>query len=176
MSQTENAADSSPQALAPRLAAIIHGEGFANAERARLKRMSVTGPAPLAFHRFVLRHIPPAWQAGRWELPWRTLICGLARQHENPHAPSTPFGRALAECAYSELRLESLLAADGRVLATLTLRATMLLAAKRQHCNWRDIAGLLFAFSDDVREGINQRIARDFYRTASTENTADISA
>jgi CRISPR type I-E-associated protein CasB/Cse2 len=79
-----------------------------------------------------------------------------------------PFGGALANCDYSELRLESLLAAERRVLATLTLRAATRLAAQRTRCNWKDIAWLLFARDDETRERVNQRIARDFYRVSST--------
>jgi CRISPR type I-E-associated protein CasB/Cse2 len=78
-----------------------------------------------------------------------------------------PFGSALADCGYSELRLESLLTAEGRVLSTLTLRATARLAAQRARCNWKDIAWLLFVQDDETRERVNRRIARDFYRISS---------
>jgi len=159
-----------PADLVPRLAAIIHGERFPNGERARLKRMGVSGPTPLSYHRFVLRHVPERWQGEQQALAWRTLITGLAQQHQKPHNPSVPLGRALADCDYSELRLESLLAAEGRVLATLLLRAAARLAAKRVRCNWKDIAWLLFARGDETRERVNRRIARDFYRISSTSD------
>ena len=161
-----------PADLAPRLAAVIHADGFPNGERARLKRMGLSGPTPLSYHRFLLRYVPPRWQGKITALAWRTLISALARQHQNPHNPSMPFGRALAECDYSELRLESLLAAEDQVLATLTLRATTRLAAERARCNWKDVAWLLFAMNDDTRERINRRIARDFYRTTPATDGA----
>lgn len=163
-----------PADLVPRLAAVIHADGFPNGERARLKRMGIGGPTPLTYHRFLLRFVPERWHRDSQALAWRTLIAALARQHQNPHNPSLPFGRALAECDYSELRLESLLAADDRVLATLAMRATTRLAAERARCNWKDIAGLLFALNDDTRERINQRIARDFYRTAPATDGAAV--
>jgi CRISPR type I-E-associated protein CasB/Cse2 len=153
-----------PADLVPRLAAVIHADGFPNGERARLKRMGISGPTPLSYQRFLLRYVPPRWNGKTTALAWRTLIAALARQHQNPHDPSIPFGRALAKADYSELRLESLLAAEDRVLATLTLRTTTRLAAGRVRCNWKDIAWLLFAVDSDTRERANQRIARDFYR------------
>ncbi|MES1945001.1 CRISPR-associated Cse2 family protein [Salinisphaera sp. PC39] len=166
MSQAESEVKH-PADLVPRLAAIIHGEGFPNGERARLKRMGISGPTPLSYHRFLLRHVPEHWQGEQQALAWRTLIAALAQQHQNPHNPSAPFGSALTDCDYSELRLESLLAAEGRVLATLTLRAATRLAAQRIRCNWKDIAWLLFARDDETRERVNQRIARNFYLTPS---------
>lgn len=165
-----------PADLVPRLAAVIHGEGFPSGERARLKRMGISGPTPLSYHRFLLRHVPERWQGESLALAWRALITSIARQHQNPHAPSTPLGTALAACDYSELRLESLLAAEGRVLATLVLRATTRLAAKRGSCNWRDVAWLLFARDDETRERVNQRIARDYYITVSNQNSASAEA
>lgn len=164
MSQVDSEV-SYPADLVPRLAAVIHADGFPNGERARLKRMGIGGPTPLSYHRFLLRYVPPQWHGKTAALAWRTLIAALARQHQNPHSPALPFGRALAECDYSESRLESLLAAEGRVLATLTLRATTRLATGRSRCNWKDIAWLLFAVDDHTRERVNQRIARDFYHT-----------
>lgn len=153
-----------PADLVPRLAAVIYSEGFPNGERARLKRMGINGSTPLCYHRFLLRNVPEHWQGEDHALAWRTLITGLAQQHQNPHNPSVSFGNSLAECGYSELRLESLLAAEGRVLAILALRATTRLASQRIRCNWKDIAWLLFAWNDETRERVNQRIARDFYR------------
>lgn len=156
-----------PADLVPRLAAIIHGTGFPSGERARLKRMGISGPTPLSYHRFLLRHVPERWHGERDAVNWRALIAAIARQHQNPHDASVSFGSALAACDYSELRLESLLAAEGRVLNTLILRAAARLAAQRARCNWKDIAWLLFARNDETREGVNRRIARDFYRISS---------
>lgn len=167
MSQTDSEIKY-PADLAPRLSAIIHGEGFPNGDRARLKRMGITGPTPLSYHRFLLRHVPERWHGEHQALAWRTLISAIAQQHQNPHNPAISFGRSLADCNYSELRLESLLAAEGRVLDTLILRTTSRLASQRSRCNWKDIAWLLFARDDKGRERVNQRIARDFYRIPSS--------
>lgn len=160
-----------PADLVPRLCAVIHSEGFPNGTRARLKRMVIGGPTPLAYHRFAIKHIPERWQGAHQALAWRTLIGAIAGQHQNPHTPETSFGRSLANCGYSENRLESLLAAEGRVLATLALRATMRLGVQRARCNWRDVAWLLFATHTDSRERINRRIASDFYRAQAANNS-----
>ncbi len=173
MSENDTENVSSPADLAPRLAAIIHTEGFSNRDRATLKRMSSRGPTPLAYHRFLLRHVPEPWQDPSFDLGWRTLIAGLAKHHDNPHTSNRPFGRALAEAGYSELRLERLLAAEGYVLATLSLRASTLLATQRAHSNWRDLAWLLFSPTDISREHANRQIARAFYRTADDTAAAE---
>lgn len=165
-----------PADLVPRLATVLYEEGFPNSERARLKRMGISGPTPLAYHRFLLRHVPDRWQDKSQALAWRTLITALAQQHQAPHNPSVPFGKALAECNYSERRLESLLAAEERVLATLTLRAANRLSARRARCNWKDIAQLLFTRDDESREQVNQRIARDFYRVSLAKDSTATAA
>jgi hypothetical protein len=47
----------SPAAHVPALAAVLKAEHFPTGERAALKRMALDGSAPLAFHRFMLRHV-----------------------------------------------------------------------------------------------------------------------
>lgn len=172
MSETDDGNLKEPADLVPRLAAVMHSEGFPTGERARLKRMGVSGPTPLCFHRFLLRHVPERWQGEAMESGWRTLIAILARHHQNPHAPDVPLGRSLAHGGLSEARLESLLSADDRVLATLIHRAGSRLAAQRVRCNWKDAARLLFARTDEARERINRQIARDFYRARSNKTHA----
>ena len=161
-----------PTDLAPALAAALHSEGFPNGDRAALKRMGISGRTPLAYWRFLLRRVPERWQGERYMLGWRTLICALALQHQYPQDGHRPLGRALAELGFSEARLEGLLAAEARVLATLMLRAARRIAAQRVRCDWRDFAQLLFAFNDDSRERINERIARDFYHISTIKPTA----
>ncbi len=157
-----------PPELVPRLAAIIHAAAFPTGDRAALRRMGITGPAPLAFHRLMLRHIPERWNGPRDRDRWRALVSALAMQHLNPHDPSRSFGGALAEIGFAESRLESLLAARGRVGATLALRVARRLAVNRARCDWCDLGWLLFSRDDETRERVNERIARAFYRVAVT--------
>jgi len=154
-----------PAAHVPALAAVIKAEHFPTGERAALKRMALDGPAPLAFHRFMLRHVDSRWQSESWTLEWRTLICALAIQRDSGFDPSKPLGQALAEAGFSEHRLERLLAATGETMRSLALRAARQLAAKGISTDWRQLAVLLFSRNPEIREAVNRRLARDYYRT-----------
>ncbi|UCF90214.1 MAG: type I-E CRISPR-associated protein Cse2/CasB [Desulfobacterales bacterium] len=154
-----------PAGHVPALAAVLKAEHFPTGERAALKRMALDGPAPLAFHRFVLRHIDSPWQSESWTSEWRALICSLAIQRDGGFDPSKPLGQALAEASFSEHRLERLLAATGETLRSLALRAARQLAAKGIATDWRQLAELLFSRNPEIREAVNRRIARDYYRT-----------
>lgn len=170
MSQTD-AEPSHPAELIPRLAALIHSEGLSNGERARLKRTGLQGPAPTAYHRFVVRNIPKAFQGPLYDLAWRMLLSAIALQHHNPHDPKVPLGRGLARAEFSERRLETLLAAEGRVLFTLVTRAARRLDSTRTRCNWQDLAWLVFPATEQTRDRVSERIARTFYQAESTEHT-----
>jgi CRISPR system Cascade subunit CasB len=159
-----------PAAHVPSLAAVLKSEHFPTGERAALKRMALGGAAPLAFHRFMLRHVDDAWQGESWLSEWRSLICALAIQRDGGFNPSTPLGKALAEARFSEHRLERLLAAKGDTLLQLAIRAARQLAARGIAADWRQMADLLFSQKPEIRESVNRRIARDYYRTIHTQN------
>lgn len=153
-----------PAGHVPSLARVLASEALSNGERAALKRMALEGPAPLALHRFMLRHVDESWQSERWLPDWRAVICALALQRDGGFDPQRPFGQALAEAGFSESRLERLLAASGDTLRALSLRAARQLAAKGGACDWRQFAELIFSRDTDARERVNTKIARDFYR------------
>lgn len=154
-----------PSAHVPEMAAVLKSENFPSGERAALKRMGMDGEAPLAFHRFVLRHVDPPLQADSLMKVWRTLICSLAIQRDGGFDPARPLGQSLAETGYSEKRLERLLSASGETLYRLALRAARQIAAKGVSADWRQMADLLFSRDPGGRETVNRRIARDYYRT-----------
>jgi CRISPR system Cascade subunit CasB len=154
-----------PKEHVPALAGVLASEHFPTGERASLKRMALEGPAPLAFHRFMLRHVDANWQAETWQDDWRTLICSLALQRDGGFDPQRPWGRALAEARFSEKRLERLLASRGETMRKLALRAARQLAAKGLAADWRDLADLLFSRKPEIREGVNRRIARSYYQS-----------
>lgn len=158
-----------PAAHVPSLAAVIKSEHFATGERAALKRMALDGTAPMALHRFMLRHIDEAWQGERWLSEWRALICSLALQRDGGFNPGRPLGKALAKARFSENRLERLLSAKGDTLRRLALRAARQLAAAGIEADWRQFAELLFSRKPEIREDVNRRIARDFYREIQTQ-------
>lgn len=157
-----------PAAHVPALAQILASNGISNGERAALKRMALGGPAPLALHRFLLRHTDEVWQGEAWLPDWRALICALALQRDGGFDPRHPFGQALAEARFSESRLERLLSTSDDTQRALALRAARQLAAKGIACDWRQFAELLFNRAPEARERINTRIARDFYRQLKT--------
>lgn len=159
-----------PAAHVPSLAGVLKAEHFPTGERAALKRMALDGAAPLAFHRFLLRHVDSAWQGEPWLPEWRSLICALAIQRDGGFDPVTPLGKALAVARFSEHRLERLLAANGDTLRQLALRAARQLAAKGIAADWRQMADLLFSRKPEIRESVNRRIARDYYRSIQTQN------
>jgi CRISPR system Cascade subunit CasB len=157
-----------PAAHVPALAQLLASDGIPNGERAALKRMALDGPAPLALHRLLLRHIDETWQSETWLADWRALICALALQRDGGFDPRLPFGQALAEARFAESRLERLLVAGDDTLRALALRAARQVAAKGIACDWRQFAELLFSRLPEARERINTRIARDFYRHLKT--------
>lgn len=165
-----NAEIRSPAAHIPALAAVLKAEHFPTGERAALKRMALDGPAPLAFHRFMLRHVESAWQGESWLSDWRALICALAIQRDGGFDPSKAFGQALAEAGFSEHRLERLLSSSGETLRSLSLRAARQLASKAISADWRHLADLLFSRNPEIREQVKRRIARSYYRKIDSQN------
>jgi len=92
------------------------------------------------------------------------LTWGLAFIGAGGHRRDRPLGRALAECGYSESRLERLLAADSDSLEPLFASVVRFLTAKRESFDWRDAAHLLLITDAQKREAIHRRIASTYYR------------
>lgn len=162
----------SPSQIVASLARVLAHPEFATSERAKLKRMGITDAPPLAFHRFLLRHVDPAWQGSRWQQSWRVILAALAMQPAPVFNPEMSLGRALQQAGYAEARLERLLMARDETLHTLALRLARFLAAKRLACDWRQLGDLLFATTPRQRETINTRIARDYYRAVPQSDTS----
>lgn len=144
------------------VAAILCADSFPTGERAALRRLDPNGPANLSFYRFAFRHLPQNWE-GR-QPDWMTLVAGIALMCPHSHRHDQPAGQVLAESGYAEARLERLLSAEDDMLRTLLLRAARFLAAKKQACNWGDLAWLLLATEPDRRENARLNIARAYYR------------
>lgn len=148
-----------------RLSAVLASEHYPAGDRAALKRHAPGQPPPLAFYRLWLRHLhdelppEPATQA------WALLAWGLAFSGRQAHRPDRPLGRALAESAFAEARLERLLAApDGEVRHSLAEAAVRFLGAKGEAFDWAQLAQLLLTRDDQARERLHRRIATDYYR------------
>lgn len=158
----EMATDDSLGRLVARLAAVVGGERFPNADRAALKRWSPGQPPPLSFYRLWLRSVddelPAPAQTQAWMLVTWGLALGVAHQR------GRPLGRVLAESRYAEARLERLLAAPPDVLPELFASLMRFLAAKGEAVDWLDAARLLLTQDADKREAVHRRIAADYFR------------
>ncbi|GAB4178924.1 MAG: hypothetical protein Kow0020_14990 [Wenzhouxiangellaceae bacterium] len=153
-----------------RIAGLIGSEGFPTGDRARLRRMTPGQPAPLAFIRFAVAHLPGGWEHQLDD--WITLVAGIAIMAPGAHRPGFGLGRALAEAGYSEFRLERLLDADGQTRRILLLRAARFLAAKQTPCDWADGARLLLTRDEAKIEKVRLGIARNYFSNLTTGTTA----
>jgi CRISPR system Cascade subunit CasB len=147
-----------------KLAGLLASERYPAADRAALKRHAPGHPPPLAFYRLWLRHLgeepPDEAQTSNWAL----ITWGLALMGAQGHRADRPLGKALAATAFSEARLERLLAADEGVREDLFASMVRFMSAKRESFSWLDAARLLLTRDADKRELINRRIATDYYR------------
>lgn len=152
------------------IARVIGSDGFPTGDRARLRRMAPGQPAPLAFTRFAVAHLPDGWE--RQVDDWATIVAGIAIMAPNAHQPGHGLGRALAEAGYSEARLERLLDAQGDTRRTLLLRAARYLSAKQTPCDWADGVRLLLTRDVAKADRLRLGIARDYFSNLNTESTA----
>ncbi len=142
-------------------AAVLCHERFPTGNRAKLKRMVPTEPLPAAFYKFAFDNLPDDWD--HFRLEWATIVAGIAIMAPSAHSHTAGLGRVLADCQYSENRFERLLAAEGEILCTLTLRLARFLAAKGRAIDWAQLATLLLA-REERSDAIRMRIAKDYYR------------
>lgn len=100
---------------------------------------------------------------GRWRLLAHVAAVLSGTAAAPPHDPRRPFGRALHEAGYSELRLMRLTAARGPALADQVVRAARFLA--QANARAVDLWAVRNLVSDDAEraERARLRIARDYY-------------
>lgn len=165
-----------PAQRVARLAGLVASEHYSSGDRAALKRMSLDGPTPLAFHKLWLQEIEPHideyWKHDRWQSAWRALATALALQRGKFFDPERPLGRVLHDAGFAESRLERLLSSEGDTLYRLALRAARQVAAKQLPADWRDLARLLLA-DGKARQFANDRLARAYYRAQYQAEHAD---
>ncbi len=166
MSAVQQARSNIPDCIA-RIAGVIGSDQFPNGERAALRRMNPRQNPPLAFYRFAFRHLPNGWERSMED--WITLVAGIALMSPQAHTADTGLGAALANCGFSEARLERLLAADTGTRRILLLRTARFLRAKNASCNWIEPAWLLLSKDNDRREQLHRRIAGDYYQIVDKE-------
>lgn len=152
-----------------RVAGVIASERFPTGLRAALKRMAPHQSPGLAFHRFYAQYIDANGCPDGQLADWSAILAGIARMTRPPQSghqsgAQARMGAVLADCGYSEKRLERLLStADPNVRRVLFTRATRFLAARGVPWDWAEAAAWLLSAADK-REGMSHRIARDFYR------------
>ena len=156
--------DSSLGGVVARIAALLDRPHFPTGDRAALKRWAPEQPLPLAFYRLwfheMRQDLPPETQL----VHWMALVWGLALSGSGAHRPQRPLGQALAEAHYSEARLERLLSAPEALRIDLYIALVRFLAAKREGCDWAELAAFLLVESSDSRERTHGRIAQFYYR------------
>lgn len=147
-----------------RLAGLLSSPHFAASDRAALRRHAPGQPVPLAFYRIWLRHMDADLPSDHQSKAWTLLAWGLATAGSGAHRPDRPLGRALAECGYSEARLERLLSADAEIQRPLFASLVRFMASKGEGFDWRDAARLLLVVDDEKRESVHREIATAYYR------------
>ena len=156
--------DSSLAGVVARIAGLLDRPHFSTGDRAAFNRWAPEQPLPLAFYRLWIHEmrqdLPPETQLAHW----MALVWGLALSGSGAHRPQRPLGQALAEAHYSEARLERLLSAPEALRMDLYFALVRFLAAKREGCDWTELAAFLLVQSPDSRERTHGRIARFYYR------------
>ena len=147
--------------------AIIY-DGLSTGDLAELRRISPDEPFTPALWRVLLDlelDDAPDWiSQSKWERRWATLLMGMARC-AGLHSYDIPFGQALAEAGWSELRFVRLMRSDGQQLETELRRLAQYLASKNQRADWTDAGRLLFYQSGDTADDIRLQISRHYYKT-----------
>lgn len=142
--------------------------GLSTGEVAELRRISPEEPFTPALWRLLLMFDLDDSSYGinqeLWERRWATLLMGMAH-NTGLHNYSTPFGQALAEAGWSELRFVQLMRAKGETLEKHLRRVAQFLGSKQQEANWTDVAWLLFFQTGDTGDKVRLNISRDFYVT-----------
>jgi CRISPR system Cascade subunit CasB len=151
-------------------AGLLGSEALSNGDRAALRRISPDAPFTPALWKVLHRleqHNAPDWiSQERWERRWATLLMGMAfcvSPSSNLHEYDKPFGEALFEAGWSELRFVRLLRSKNEALEVELRRVAQYLASKSQPANWADVAYLLFYQSGDASEDIRLSMARAYY-------------
>lgn len=143
-----------------------HG-GLNTGDLAELRRISPQKPFTPALWRVLIElglDKPPGGQRQTdWERKWATLLMGMAICN-GLHDYDTPFGKALAEAGWSELRFAQLMQTSGTTLEIHIRRVAQFLASKNQKSNWADVRKLLFYQEGKIAEEIRITISRHYYQ------------
>lgn len=158
--------------VAGHLARDEYEGGISTADLAELRRIDPDQPYTPALWKILLEYVPEAHRRGlERERRWAILLMAMG-MCAGLHDPATPFGAALAEAEWSELRFVRLLRSRGDRLVKELRRLAQYLASKNQPANWVDAAWLLFVQDGDHAEMTRQRMARAYYRQLYAQDSS----
>lgn len=178
---TEQSASDPPRALSLRMSVHkIAGYmsrdqyaegGISKGDLAELRRIDPSEPFTPALWKILLEYVPQHDKLSTaQERQWAILLMAMATC-AGLHTSETPFGKALAQAGWSELRFVRLMEARGDNLVKEIRRLAQYLASKSQQADWSDVAWLLFVQGGDKASDIRQHIARDYYKQLYLEDT-----
>lgn len=142
--------------------AFIMEEVLGPGDLAALRRLDPNAPWVAVFFRLCEEYLKPSL-GGPWcdekERRWAVILKAMAHT-VGLHKPDRPFGAALRQIDYSEMRLTRLLRAHGDGLGAELYSAIRHLASKGVHFNWTDAAWLVLKDGDFPR----RQVARQYFR------------
>jgi CRISPR system Cascade subunit CasB len=141
---------------------------------AELRRVDPAQPVTPALWKLLMEDsvIPERWRPSRSneddrdtsEQRWACLFMGMAHC-QGLHDLEVPFGAALADAGWSEVRFSRLLRARGKRLFKEVRSVANYLSSKEQTADWCGVHGLLFSQDDEEwAERHRRNVARDYYR------------
>lgn len=149
-----------------RLSKMMQEGALSTGDLAELRRTSPENPFTPTLWRVLIDEglqWSPDWIGQeKWERRWATLLMGMAYCN-GLHDYKTPFGKALADAEWSELRFVQLLRSSDEKLEGQIRRLAQFLSSKEQKGNWAELAGLLFYQSGNAGEKVRLSLARSYY-------------
>jgi CRISPR system Cascade subunit CasB len=164
--ENSRAADATLRSVVGKVALAIR-KHLGTGEVAELRRISPQDPYTPALWKLLLTYVPEHWTAGpdrdKKERRWAGLFMGMALA-AGLHDPGIPFGRALAEADWSELRFVRLMRDRDAGLMERVRRVARYLSAKSRAADWTAVAELLLYQDGERADSVRQHIARTYYR------------
>jgi len=141
---------------------------------ADLRRLNPRRPGSPAFWKLVVGELEPAG-ALRGEGPRRTdqerrwaVILNVLAHLGDLQVPGLSYGRALAECGFSEQRFGRLLRARGETLWDQARRSAQFLSSHGQRADATGLAWLILSEGRSDAQRARRQLARSYYRVNPT--------
>lgn len=152
-----------------KIAASMQGDRMSTGDLAALRRVDPQKPYSPALWKVLGRasvqnsfYAPPRHNPDEREMQWAALLMGMAIT-SGLHNPAIPFGKAMADAGWSDLRFERLMRQQGEDLFNAVRQLASYLSSKSAAGNWTQMAQLLFHQEGPQAEKVRRQIARDYY-------------